>query len=147
MPAVRHGFRQNGGRSAATSSSCWAAGIGNGGDSQLCVAAVNGRHADVAFADAAMCLAGLHGKYLVVAKRAVIASGLSMWCWRALGSNTEYAVYRRKHGEKAAWSHRGGPECGSSVRCRRNRRQWQLRERMAGAAGDLRQGTSIRRRR
>ena len=38
----------------------------------------------------------------------------------------------------AAWSHRGGPECGSS-RGGGDRCEWQLRERVAGAAGDLRQ--------
>ena len=45
-------------------------------------------------------LAGLHGKYLVV-PNVRFASGHDV-VLAALGSNTEYAVYRRKHGEKAA---------------------------------------------
>ena len=45
-------------------------------------------------------LAGLHGKYLVVPS-VRFASGHDV-VLAALGSNTEYAVYRREHGEKAA---------------------------------------------
>ena len=45
-------------------------------------------------------LAGLHGKYLVV-PNVRFASGHDV-VLSALGSNTEYAVYRRQHGEQAA---------------------------------------------
>ena len=45
-------------------------------------------------------LAGLHGKYLVV-PNVRFASGHDV-VLAALGSNTEYAVYRRKHGEQEA---------------------------------------------
>ena len=45
-------------------------------------------------------LAGLHGKYLVV-PNVRFASGHDV-VLAALGSNTEYAVYRREHGEKEA---------------------------------------------
>ena len=45
-------------------------------------------------------LAGLHGKYLVV-PNVRFAYGHEK-VLAALGSNTEYAVYRREHGEKAA---------------------------------------------
>ena len=47
-------------------------------------------------------LAGLHGKYLVVPS-VRFASGHDV-VLAALGSNTEYAVYRREHGEKQARS-------------------------------------------
>ena len=95
----------------------------------------------------------------------------------ALGSNTEYAVYRRKHGEQEARATRFGqaisyrfkrdakgwrvfattelPEVEITTDRRRgaigvdlnadhlavvgNRCEWQLRESVAGAAGDLRQ--------
>ena len=65
---------------------------------QLCVASVNDDGTlTLRMPDG---LAGLHGKYLVVPNvRFVYGHDVVL---AALGSNTEYAVYRREHGEKEA---------------------------------------------
>ena len=153
MPVMRHGSR-TGVLPAATSSSCWAAGMKRRAASYAWrpsnddgTLTLRLRMPDS--------LAGRHGKYLVV-PNVRFASGHDV-VLAALGSNTEYAVYRREHGEKearvtalgqaisyrfkrdakgwagirhhgiagggghdrsAAWSGRGGPECGSSGRSR-----------------------------
>ena len=67
---------------------------------QLCVAAVNDDGTLTLRLRMPDGLAGLHGKYLVV-PNVRFASGHDV-VLAALGSNTEYAVYRRQHGEKAA---------------------------------------------
>ena len=67
---------------------------------QLCVAFVNDDGTLTLRLRMPDGLAGLHGKYLVVPS-VRFASGHDV-VLAALGSNTEYAVYRREHGEKAA---------------------------------------------
>ena len=67
---------------------------------QLCVASVNDDGTLTLRLRMPDSLAGRHGKYLVV-PNVRFASGHEQ-VLAALGSNTEYAVYRRKHGEKAA---------------------------------------------
>ena len=67
---------------------------------QLCVASVNDDGTLTLRLRMPNGLAGLHGKYLVVPS-VRFASGHDV-VLAALGSNTEYAVYRREHGEKAA---------------------------------------------
>ena len=67
---------------------------------QLCVASVNDDGTLSLRLRMPDGLAGRHGKYLVV-PNARFASGHDV-VLAALGSNTEYAVYRREHGEKEA---------------------------------------------
>ena len=67
---------------------------------QLCVASVNDDGTLTLRLRMPDSLAGRHGKYLVV-PNVRFASGHDV-VLAALGSNTEYAVYRREHGEKAA---------------------------------------------
>ena len=67
---------------------------------QLCVASVNDDGTLTLRLRMPDGLAGLHGKYLVVPS-VRFAYGHDV-VLAALGSNTEYAVYRREHGEKAA---------------------------------------------
>ena len=67
---------------------------------QLCVASVNDDGTLTLRLRMPDGLAGLHGKYLVV-PNVRFASGHEK-VLAALGSNTEYAVYRREHGEKEA---------------------------------------------
>ena len=67
---------------------------------QLCVAFVNDDGTLTLRLRMPDSLAGLHGKYLVV-PNVRFASGHDV-VLAALGSNTEYAVYRREHGEKEA---------------------------------------------
>ena len=67
---------------------------------QLCVAAVNDDGTLTLRLRMPDSLAGRHGKYLVV-PNVRFASGHDV-VLATLGSNTEYAVYRREHGEKAA---------------------------------------------
>ena len=67
---------------------------------QLCVASVNDDGTLTLRLRMPDGLAGLHGKYLVVPS-VRFAHGHDV-VLAALGSNTEYAVYRREHGEKAA---------------------------------------------
>ena len=67
-------------------------------------------------------LAGLHGKYLVV-PNARFASGHDV-VLAALGSNTEYAVYRREHGEKAARATTLGQAI--SYRFKRDAKGWRV---------------------
>ena len=67
---------------------------------QLCVATVNDDGTLTLRLRMPDGLAESHGKYLVV-PNVRFASGHDV-VLAALGSNTEYAVYRRKHGEKAA---------------------------------------------
>ena len=67
---------------------------------QLCVASVNDDGTLTLRLRMPDGLAGLHGKYLVV-PNVRFASGHDV-ALTALGSNTEYAVYRREHGEKQA---------------------------------------------
>ena len=142
---------------------------------QLCVASVNDDGTLTLRLRMPDSLAGRHGKYLVV-PNVRFASGHDV-VLAALGSNTEYAVYRREHGEKEARATAFGqaisyrfkrdakgwrvfattelPEVEVTTDRRRgavgvdlnadhlavvgNRCEWQLRESVAGAAGDLRQ--------
>ena len=142
---------------------------------QLCVASVNDDGTLTLRLRMPDSLAGRHGKYLVV-PNVRFASGHEK-VLAALGSNTEYAVYRREHGEKEARVTALGqaisyrfkrdskgwrvfattelPEVEVTTDRRRgatgvdlnadhlavvgNRCEWQLRESVAGAAGDLRQ--------
>ena len=67
---------------------------------QLCVASVNDDGTLTLRLRMPNSLAGLYGKYLVV-PNVRFAYGHEK-VLAALGSNTEYAVYRREHGEKAA---------------------------------------------
>ena len=67
---------------------------------QLCVASVNDDGTLTLRLRMPDRLAGRHGKYLVV-PNVRFAYGHDV-VLAALGSNTEYAVYRREHGEKAA---------------------------------------------
>ena len=67
---------------------------------QLCVASVNDDGTLTLRLRMPDSLAGLHGKYLVV-PNVRFAYGHEK-VLAALGSNTEYAVYRREHGEKEA---------------------------------------------
>ena len=67
---------------------------------QLCVATVNDDGTVTLRLRMPDSLAGLHGKYLVV-PNVRFAYGHEK-VLAALGSNTEYAVYRREHGEKEA---------------------------------------------
>ena len=67
---------------------------------QLCVAAINDDGTLTLRLRMPDSLAESHGKYLVV-PNVRFASGHDV-VLAALGSNTEYAVYRRKHGEKEA---------------------------------------------
>ena len=67
---------------------------------QLCVASVNDDGTLTLRLRMPNSLAGLHGKYLVV-PNVRFAYGHEK-VLAALGSNTEYAVYRREHGEKDA---------------------------------------------
>ena len=67
---------------------------------QLCVASVNDDGTLTLRLRMPNSLAGRHGKYLVV-PNVRFASGHEK-VLAALGSNTEYAVYRREHGEKEA---------------------------------------------
>ena len=67
---------------------------------QLCVASVNDDGTVTLRLRMPDGLAGLHGKYLVV-PNVRFAYGHEK-VLAALGSNTEYAVYRREHGEKEA---------------------------------------------
>ena len=68
------------------------------------------------------CLAGRHGKYLVV-PNVRFASGHDV-VLAALGSNTEYAVYRREHGEKAARATTLGQAI--SYRFKRDAKGWRV---------------------
>ena len=142
---------------------------------QLCVASVNDDGTLTLRLRMPNSLAGRHGKYLVV-PNVRFASGHDV-VLAALGSNTEYAVYRREHGEQEARVTALGqaisyrfkrdakgwrvfattelPEVEITTDRRRgaigvdlnadhlavvgNRCEWQLRESVAGAAGDLRQ--------
>ena len=67
-------------------------------------------------------LAGRHGKYLVV-PNVRFASGHDV-VLSALGSNTEYAVYRRKHGEQAARATTLGQAI--SYRFKRDSKGWRV---------------------
>ena len=68
------------------------------------------------------CLAGRHGKYLVV-PNVRFASGHDV-VLAALGSNSEYAVYRREHGEKAARATTLGQAI--SYRFKRDAKGWRV---------------------
>ena len=61
--------------------------------------------------------------------------------WRVFAT-TELPEAGDNH-RPASWGHRGGPECGPS-RGGRHRRQWQLHQRLASTAGDLRQVSASR---
>ena len=67
---------------------------------QLCVASVNDDGTLTLRLRMPDSLAGRHGKYLVVPNVRFVYGHEQVLA--ALGSNTEYAVYRREHGEKAA---------------------------------------------
>ena len=68
---------------------------------QLCVAAVNDDGTLTLRLRMPNSLAGRHGKYLVVPNVRFMPTD-TMKVLAALGSNTEYAVYRREHGEQEA---------------------------------------------
>ena len=87
---------------------------------QLCVAAINDDGTlTLRMPDG---LAESHGKYLVV-PNVRFASGHDV-VLAALGSNTEYAVYRRKHGEKEARATRFGQAI--SYRFKRDAKGWRV---------------------
>ena len=89
---------------------------------QLCVASVNDDGTLTLRLRMPDRLAGLHGKYLVVPS-VRFASGHDV-VLAALGSNTEYAVYRRKHGEKAARATTLGQAI--SYRFKRDAKGWRV---------------------
>ena len=89
---------------------------------QLCVAAVNDDGTLTLRLRMPDGLAELHGKYLVV-PNVRFASGHDV-VLAALGSNTEYAVYRRQHGEKAARATTLGQAI--SYRFKRDAKGWRV---------------------
>ena len=89
---------------------------------QLCVASVNDDGTLTLRLRMPDRLAGLHGKYLVV-PNVRFASGHDV-VLAALGSNTEYAVYRRQHGEKAARATTLGQAI--SYRFKRDAKGWRV---------------------
>ena len=89
---------------------------------QLCVAAVNDDGTVTLRLRMPDCLAELHGKYLVV-PNVRFASGHDV-VLSALGSNTEYAVYRRQHGEKEARATTLGQAI--SYRFKRDAKGWRV---------------------
>ena len=89
---------------------------------QLCVAGVNDDGTLTLRLRMPDSLAGLHGRYLVV-PNVRFASGHDV-VLAALGSNTEYAVYRRKHGEKAARATTLGQAI--SYRFKRDAKGWRV---------------------
>ena len=89
---------------------------------QLCVATVNDDGTLPLRLRMPDSLAELYGKYLVV-PNVRFASGHDV-VLAALGSNTEYAVYRRKHGEKEARATRFGQAI--SYRFKRDAKGWRV---------------------
>ena len=89
---------------------------------QLCVASVNDDGTLTLRLRMPDGLAGLHGKYLVV-PNVRFASGHDV-VLAALGSNTEYAVYRREHGEKEARATTLGQAI--SYRFKRDAKGWRV---------------------
>ena len=89
---------------------------------QLCVASVNDDGTLTLRLRMPDSLAGRHGKYLVV-PNVRFASGHDV-VLAALGSNTEYAVYRREHGEKAARATTLGQAI--SYRFKRDAKGWRV---------------------
>ena len=89
---------------------------------QLCVAAVNDDGTLTLRLRMPDGLAESHGKYLVVPNVRFV-SGHDV-VLAALGSNTEYAVYRRKHGEKEARATRFGQAI--SYRFKRDAKGWRV---------------------
>ena len=89
---------------------------------QLCVAAVNDDGTLTLRLRMPDGLAELHGKYLVV-PNVRFASGHDV-VLAALGSNSEYAVYRRQHGEKAARATTLGQAI--SYRFKRDAKGWRV---------------------
>ena len=89
---------------------------------QLCVATVNDDGTLTLRLRMPDSLAELYGKYLVV-PNVRFASGHDV-VLAALGSNTEYAVYRRKHGEKEARATRFGQAI--SYRFKRDAKGWRV---------------------
>ena len=90
--------------------------------------AVRGQHCNdggtltLAVADAGLPGRDRHGKYLVV-PNVRFASGHDV-VLAALGSNSEYAVYRREHGEKAARATTLGQAI--SYRFKRDAKGWRV---------------------
>ena len=89
---------------------------------QLCVASINDDGTLTLRLRMPDCLAGRHGKYLVV-PNVRFASGHDV-VLAALGSNSEYAVYRRKHGEQEARATRFGQAI--SYRFKRDSKGWRV---------------------
>ena len=89
---------------------------------QLCVAAINDDGTLTLRLRIPDSLAESHGKYLVV-PNVRFASGHDV-VLAALGSNTEYAVYRRKHGEQEARATRFGQAI--SYRFKRDAKGWRV---------------------
>ena len=89
---------------------------------QLCVAAINDDGTLTLRLRMPDGLAESHGKYLVV-PNVRFASGHDV-VLAALGSNTEYAVYRRKHGEQEARATRFGQAI--SYRFKRDAKGWRV---------------------
>ena len=89
---------------------------------QLCVASVNDDGTLTLRLRMPDSLAGLHGKYLVV-PNVRFAYGHEK-VLAALGSNTEYAVYRRKHGEQEARATRFSQAL--SYRFKRDAKGWRV---------------------
>ena len=89
---------------------------------QLCVAGVNDDGTLTLRLRMPDGLAGRHGKYLVVPNVRFVYGHEQVLA--ALGSNTEYAVYRRKHGEKAARATTLGQAI--SYRFKRDAKGWRV---------------------
>ena len=119
-PVMRNGYR-TGGTPAATSSSCWAAGMKPAG-CQLCVASIADDGSLTLRLRMADCLAEQHGKYLVIeGVRFAYGHGQVL---AALASNAEYAAYRREHGEKEARATTLGQAI--SYRFKRDAKGWRV---------------------
>ena len=89
---------------------------------QLCVAAVADDGTLTLRLRMPDCLAGQHGKYLTI-QGVQFAYGHEQ-VLTALGSNAEYAAYRREHGEQAAWA----TELGQAIsyRFKRDGKGWRV---------------------
>ena len=104
----------------ATSSSCW--GRDETAGCQLCVAAVADDGTLTLRLRMPDCLVGQYGKYLVM-EGVRFAYGHEQ-VLAALGSNADYAAYRRQHGEKAARATRLGQAI--SYRFKRDGKGWRV---------------------
>ena len=120
MPAMRSGWPV-GGMPAAASSSCWGAGDESGG-CQLCVAGIAGDGSLTLRLRMPDCLAGEHGKYLVI-EGVKFAYGHGQ-VLAALQANLEFAGCRRRDGEGAARAASLGQAI--SYRFKRDEKGWRV---------------------